>query len=442
MTQVTLGRTGLKTGKNAFGALPIQRVSRDYAALLLRKAYDAGFTFFDTAHSYSDSEEKIGYALSDIRSHILLATKTPSTTVEGFWKDLEQSLSQMKTDYIDLYQFHNPKFCPKPGDGTGLYEAMLKAKAQGKIRFIGLTNHRLDVAEEAVRSGLYDALQFPFCYLATEKDIALVNLCREQNVGFISMKGLSGGLITNSAAAYAWQAKFDNTLPIWGIQRESELDEFIRYIDSPPVLDEALQAVIDKDRQELIGNFCRSCGYCMPCPAGILIPQCARMSQLIRRSPSANWLTEAMQAEMMKVENCLHCGQCSKKCPYELDTPTLLSQNLADYKDILSGQVTVSVPSPPPKTEAGFFPYIHYYKWGKFLRYSLKSSSCAVAMMLASAPARASLSSGKSPWNWKALDAPSAANRVGIVRRSSRVRVSRYFSISVSSCHLPSWISR
>ncbi len=341
MTQVTLGRTGLKTGKNAFGALPIQRVSRDYAALLLRKAYDAGFTFFDTAHSYSDSEEKIGYALSDIRSHILLATKTPSTTVEGFWKDLEQSLSQMKTDYIDLYQFHNPKFCPKPGDGTGLYEAMLKAKAQGKIRFIGLTNHRLDVAEEAVRSGLYDALQFPFCYLATEKDIALVNLCREQNVGFISMKGLSGGLITNSAAAYAWQAKFDNTLPIWGIQRESELDEFIRYIDSPPVLDEALQAVIDKDRQELIGNFCRSCGYCMPCPAGILIPQCARMSQLIRRSPSANWLTEAMQAEMMKVENCLHCGQCSKKCPYELDTPTLLSQNLADYKDILSGKVTV-----------------------------------------------------------------------------------------------------
>ena len=242
----------------------------------------------------------------------------------------------MKTDYIDLYQFHNPKFCPKPGDGTGLYEAMLKAKAQGKIRFIGLTNHRLDVAEEAVRSGLYDALQFPFCYLATEKDIALVNLCREQNVGFISMKGLSGGLITNSAAAYVWQAKFDNTLPIWGIQRESELDEFIRYIDSPPVLDEALQAVIDKDRQELIGNFCRSCGYCMPCPQGIDIPQAARMEFLLRRSPYQRFLEPEWQAKMEAIETCLHCGHCTSRCPYELDTPSLLRHNLEDYRQFLA----------------------------------------------------------------------------------------------------------
>ena len=158
--------------------------------------------------------------------------------MEGFWKDLETSLRLLKTDYIDVYQFHNPSFCPKPGDGTGLYEAMLEAKKQGKIRFIGITNHRLHVAEEAVRSGLYDTLQFPFCYLATEKDLALVNLCKEQNVGFISMKALSGGLITNSAAAYAWQAKFDHVLPIWGVQRESELDEYLSYQDNPPVMTE------------------------------------------------------------------------------------------------------------------------------------------------------------------------------------------------------------
>ena len=158
----------------------------------LRKAYDAGVNFFDTARSYSDSEEKMGLALSDVREKIFIATKTPSTTAEGFWKDLETSLRLLKTDYIDLYQFHNPAFCPKPGDGTGLYEAMEEAKAQGKIRHIGITNHRLGVAEEAVRSGLYETLQFPFCYLATQRDIDLVNLCRENNVGFISMKGLSG----------------------------------------------------------------------------------------------------------------------------------------------------------------------------------------------------------------------------------------------------------
>ena len=342
MKTVTLGRTGIVTSKNGFGALPIQRVDASYAGKLLRKAYDAGVTFFDTARSYSDSEEKIGLALSDVRDKLYLATKTPSTTVEGFWNDLETSLRLLKTDHIDVFQFHNPSFCPKPGDGTGLYEAMLEAKEQGKIRFIGLTNHRLNVAEEAVRSGLYDTLQFPFCYLATDKDIALVNLCKENNVGFISMKGLSGGLISNSAAAYAWQDQFENTLPIWGVQKEGELDEFLSYMTNPPSMDDpAVKAVIEKDREELIGNFCRACGYCMPCPAGIVINQCARMSQLIRRSPSAGWLTEKSREMMMKIEECLECGQCKKKCPYGLDTPSLLKQNLEDYKNILAGKASV-----------------------------------------------------------------------------------------------------
>lgn len=340
MKTVALGRTGLVANKNGFGALPIQRVSAEYAGQLLRKAYEAGVNFFDTARSYTDSEEKMGLGLADVREQIIIATKTPSTTVEGFWKDLETSLSLLKTDHVDIYQFHNPAFCPKPGDGTGLYEAMEEAKAQGKIRFIGITNHRLAVAEEAVRSGLYDTLQFPFCYLATEKDLDLVELCKKQNMGFISMKGLSGGLITNSAAAYAWQAQFDHVLPIWGVQREAELDEFLSYIDDPPSMeDPAIQAVIERDRTELIGNFCRSCGYCLPCPANINIPQCARMSQLIRRSPSAGWLTPEAQEMMLNIENCKDCGHCKSKCPYELDTPTLLKRNLADYKEILAGKV-------------------------------------------------------------------------------------------------------
>ena len=339
MDMVTLGRTGITVNKNGFGALPIQRVSREEAARLLRMALDAGITFFDTARFYTDSEEKIGYALSDRRDAFYLSTKTAATTAEGFWSDLETSLRNLKTDYIDIYQFHNPAFCPKPGDGSGLYEAMLEARRQGKIRFISITNHRMTLAHEAIRSGLYDTLQFPFCYLATDRDIALVNLCKEKNVGFISMKGLSGGLLTNAAAAYAWQARFENALPIWGVQREAELDEFLSFLQCPPdPEDPELLAIIEKDRKELIGNFCRACGYCMPCPVGITINQCARMSQLIRRSPSANWLTPESQAMMMQIEECLHCGQCKTKCPYGLDIPTLLEQNLEDYKNILAGK--------------------------------------------------------------------------------------------------------
>lgn len=341
MSQVVLGKTGIISPKNGFGALPIQRVSADYAGMLLKKAFHAGYTFFDTARAYSDSEEKMGLALADVRDQITIATKTGATDVETFWKHLETSLKNLKTDHIDIYQFHNPSFCPKPGDGTGLYEAMLQAREQGKIRHIGITNHRLDVATEAVKSGLYETLQFPFCYLATEKDIELVRLCKEHNVGFIAMKGLSGGLLNNSRAVYAWMEQFDNVLPIWGVQRESELDEFIAYFDNPPAMDAEISALIEKDRKELIGSFCRSCGYCMPCPMGIQINNAARMSQLIRRSPSAQWLSEANRKMMENIENCIGCGQCMSKCPYGLNTPELLRANLADYRDIVSGKIKV-----------------------------------------------------------------------------------------------------
>ena len=262
MVKVTLGSTGITVNKNGFGALPIQRISSEASAHLLRKAYEAGIDFYDTARFYTDSEEKIGEALSDVRDNIYIATKTAAQNSEDFWKDLATSLNNLKTDYIDIYQFHNPSFCPKPGDGTGLYEAMLEAKAQGKIRHIGITNHRLNVAMEALESGLYETLQFPFNYLATEKEHKLVEVCREKNIGFIAMKALSGGLITNSKVAYAYQAQYDNVLPIWGVQRETELDEFISYIDNPPVLDEEIKAVIENDKKELAGNFCSGCGYC------------------------------------------------------------------------------------------------------------------------------------------------------------------------------------
>ena len=338
MEMVRLGKTEIMVPKNGFGALPVQRVSLEDGVKLLRNAYEGGFRFFDTARAYSDSEEKLGEALADVREHIFLATKTMAKDGEGFKRDLDASLKLLKTDYIDIYQFHNPSFCPKPGDGSGLYEAMGEAKRQGVVRHIGITNHRIHVAREAIESGLYETLQFPFCYLATDKDLELVEMCKEADMGFIAMKALSGGLITNSAAAYAYLAQYDNVLPIWGVQRQSELEEFLRYMDEPPALTEELRAVIEGDRKELSGNFCRGCGYCMPCPVGIEINTCARMSLLIRRSPSDKQLTEKAQAMMKKIENCLHCGACAKKCPYGLDTPKLLEENYKDYQEILAGK--------------------------------------------------------------------------------------------------------
>lgn len=337
MEHVVLGKTGLKVNKNGFGALPIQRISKEDAVALLQKAFQNGINYFDTARAYSDSEEKMGAALHEVRDQIIISTKTAAQNGEDFWKDLEVSLEKLQTDYIDLYQFHNPSFCPKPVDGSGLYEAALEAKEQGKIRHIGITNHRIAVAKEAVLSGLYETLQFPFSYLASEEEVELVELCRQKEVGFIAMKGLAGGLIHNSASAYAFmcQPQFAHVEPIWGIQREWELDEFLSYQEQAPELNEALLAEIQKDKDQLAGEFCRGCGYCMPCPAGIEINNCARMSLMLRRAPQEAWLSEEWQEKMKKIENCLHCGSCMKKCPYGLNTPELLKRNYEDYKTFL-----------------------------------------------------------------------------------------------------------
>ncbi len=335
MTVITLGRTGIHANKNGFGALPIQRINKEEAKALLRRAYENGINFYDTARFYSDSEEKIGYALSNVRDKIWIASKTMSSNTDDFWKQLHTSLKMLQTDYLDIFQFHNPNFCPKPGDGTGLYEAMLEAKDKGLIRHIGITNHRINIAHEAADSGLYETIQFPFSYLATEEEKNLVIRCKELNIGFIAMKALAGGLITNSAAAYAFLAQFDHVLPIWGIQRENELDDFLSYRKQAPILNEELLAIIQHDKDALRGEFCRGCGYCMPCPANIDIPTSARMSLMIRRAPTTVYLSDEWKEKMKKIEACINCNHCKNHCPYGLDTPKLLKSNWMDYQNFI-----------------------------------------------------------------------------------------------------------
>ena len=196
------------------------------------------------------------------------------------------------------------------------------------------------MAEEIVQSGLYETLQFPFSYLATDRDIALERACEQAGMGFIAMKGLSGGLLTNAGACMAFVSQF-NAVPIWGVQRDWELEQWLSFFHKEISMTDEFKAAIEKDRAELLGDFCRGCGYCDPCTVGIIINQCARISQMIRRAPSAAWLSPYWQAEMSKVENCVDCGQCMTRCPYELRIPALLRKNLADYRRILAGEITV-----------------------------------------------------------------------------------------------------
>ncbi|NNU75323.1 aldo/keto reductase [Clostridium estertheticum] len=341
MDKIKLGRTNLMVTRSGFGALPVQRVSFDEAKNILRKSYDNGINFFDTARAYSDSEEKIGYSLADVRKNIIIATKTHAKDRKTLLEHLQTSLKNLKTDYIDIYQLHNPDVLPDPKDPEGLYAGLLEAKKKGLIRFIGITNHKLKNAMDAAASGLYDTIQFPLCSLSSDDDLLLIKECKKRNIGLIAMKALSGGLITDASSAFAFLRQFDNVVPIWGIQRETELDEFITLEKNPPLLDDIMWSIINKDRSELSGDFCRGCGYCLPCPAGIEIPTSARISLLLKRAPYQGFLDDSFKEKMELINNCIQCGHCKNHCPYKLDTPNLLKRELKNYSEFYAKHKTI-----------------------------------------------------------------------------------------------------
>jgi len=336
MQYTTLGRTNLRVSRTSFGALPIQRVTLDEAAYLLRKAYDHDINFFDTARGYTDSEEKMGHALSAVRDQIVIASKSGAKDAATLREHLETSLRTLRTDYIDIYQFHVPSEMFTPEDDV--YQVMLQAREQGKIRFIGISCHRLDVARRAAASGLYDTVQFPMSAISSKADLQLIDDCKTHKVGLIGMKALAGGLITNARTSFAFLRQFENVVPIWGVQREWELDDVLALEADPPALDEAMWAEIERDRVALTEDFCRACGYCLPCPANIPIPMAARMKLLLRRMPYRPYLTAEWQANMARIEDCTACGHCTDNCPYSLDTPAMLKRNLDDYRAFLEAE--------------------------------------------------------------------------------------------------------
>lgn len=335
MEKMILGRTGLEISRSGFGALPIQRVSFEEAARLLNRALDAGINYIDTARAYSDSEAKIGAGVGNRRSEFFIATKTHAKTGEALKKDLETSLRELKTDVIDVYQFHNPGFVPVPGGEDGLYDAAVQARREGKIRFIGITQHSIERAFQAVNSGLYDTMEYPFNHLSTERDRELVRLCSEKNVGFVAMKALSGGLVTDARLPFVFLREYANVVPIWGFQKMEELNQIIDMEQNPPVRTDEIDRLIERDRRELSGAFCRSCGYCLPCPADIKIPQANRMMQLLGRAVWQNYVTSEWQREMEKIEDCVHCGACAKRCPYGLKPYESMREQLKGYREFV-----------------------------------------------------------------------------------------------------------
>ncbi len=322
--------------RSSFGVLPLQRVDFDTARTILRRAVEAGINFFDTASGYSDSEEKIGYSLSDLRDQIYIATKcSGAANRRDVIEKVEQSLRRMKTDHVDILQLHNPTTLPDPDDPDSTYAGLLEARERGLTRFIGITNHSRETARTAVESGLYDTLQFPLSAISAHEDFELADLCAERNVGFIAMKALCGGLLNDAKLAFAGLRERRHVVPIWGIQKLDELEEFVRLEADPPSLSDELRERLRAAQAELSGDFCRACGYCLPCPADIPIPMAARIGLLVHRMPSERFREREWQENLAKVEDCIECGACASRCPYGLDTPELLKRQRAKYLEWL-----------------------------------------------------------------------------------------------------------
>ena len=339
MKTVILGRSGLAATKPSLGCLPLQRSSEEEAVAILRRAYEGGVRFFDTANGYTNSEHRIGLALHDVRDAVILATKSHGRDRATVLAHIENSLRELQTDHIDLFQLHQIPALPDFEDPDSPYAGAMEAKRRGWVLHVGASAHKLGVAREAVLSGRFETMQYPFSYLASEEEKGLVALCKQENVGFIAMKGLAGGLLTDARACHAFMKGFDNVVPIWGVQRLAEMDQWLAVAAEDPDLDDTLSEIIRKDRAELAGGFCRGCGYCAPCPEGIEINNAARMNMLLRRSPWQNLVTDREYEKMQRIRSCRECYECASRCPYNLDIPKLLKYMLADYEQFYAEHV-------------------------------------------------------------------------------------------------------
>jgi ferredoxin len=334
MPKVRLGRTEIVSEKNAFGALPIQRVDKQEAAKILLCALDGGITYFDTARGYTDSEEKIAYAMSDRRPQFHLATKTKATTADAFWKDLHTRLKRSKQTISTFFSSTTPNSAQSPKTGRGCTKACSRPRRRGK----SLYRHDEPPSARRPRSrGVRPVRHAPVPVFLSCRRGRRSACTPVQNVrrGLYLHEGAFRRAHYGLPRAYAYQTQFDNSLPIWGIQRMIELEQFLSCTDNPPVLDDELRAVIAKDRKELSGDFCRGCGYCLPCPANINIPMSARIRFSMTRQPTSRTLNEKTREEMERIENCIECRHCAEHCPYGLDTPAILRESLAFYREFL-----------------------------------------------------------------------------------------------------------
>lgn len=328
-----LGRTGLKVSRMGFGGIPIQRIDAKGTRALMLRLRDEGINYIDTARGYTVSESYLGEALEGIRGDFILATKSMSRTKEAMAKDIDISLGNLRTDYIDLYQVHNPSVAQleqvvAPG---GALEALQEAKAAGKIGHIGLTAHSLEVFTMGLEMPWVETIMFPY-NIVESQGIDLIAKCAEKGIGFIDMKPLAGGAIEDATLALRYVCANNNvTITIPGMAELAELDQNLAAVNDTTPLTDADFARMDAIRKELGTHFCRRCNYCAPCTVGISIPSCFLFHGYLQRYGLADWAKGRYAAMSIKASACIGCGACEGRCPYSLPIRDMLKKVAQDF---------------------------------------------------------------------------------------------------------------
>ena len=321
-----LGKTGLNISRLGFGGIPIQRIDAEGTRKLMLQMKEAGINYIDTARGYTVSEEYLGEALEGIREHFIIATKSMARTREAMAADIEISLKNLRTDHIDLYQVHNPSLAQleqvmAPG---GALEALLEAKAAGKIGHIGLTAHALEVFEKALDLDWVETFMFPYNIVESQGE-DLIKACAEKNIGFIVMKPLAGGAIEDATLALRYICANDAvTVVIPGMAEEKELEQNIAAVNNTAPITNEEKAAFLEVRNQLGTNFCRRCNYCQPCAAGINISACFLFDGYLNRYGLGDWAKERYATLPVKASACIGCGACEDRCPYNLPIRKML----------------------------------------------------------------------------------------------------------------------
>jgi predicted aldo/keto reductase-like oxidoreductase len=329
MERRRLGRTDMEIAVVGFGGIPIQGITFAEAERVLLHALERGVNFYDSARTYTNSEEKIGRALARHRDRIFLSSKALSRGGDEITAELEISLRNLRTDLIDLYQVHSVGSLEQLEQilaSGGAYEALIQAREAGKIRWIGITGHSREVLREAIERGLFDTIQFPYNPIETEWEEVVLPAAKKANMGIIGMKPLAGGALRNAKAALRFELTRGIDIAIPGMDSIIQVDENIdAAADLRELSDEELRAL--RDEKELWGEkFCRRCAYCMPCPNGLNIPFLLLIEGYYSRYELKDWARERLGVLAKTYENCAACGECLDKCPYHLPIPDLMER--------------------------------------------------------------------------------------------------------------------